>query len=46
MLFRSWRRDTQEVDLLLSSFAEDFLADLDGAQLDGLGPRAAPPLFA
>jgi antitoxin CptB len=32
--FRSWRRGTQEVDLLLGSFADDFLAGFDGAQLD------------
>ena len=34
VLFRSWRRGTQEVDLLLGSFADDFLAGLDGGQLD------------
>jgi succinate dehydrogenase flavin-adding protein (antitoxin of CptAB toxin-antitoxin module) len=45
MLFRSWRRGAQEVDLLLGSFAEDILAALDGAQLDGFRARAArPPL--
>jgi antitoxin CptB len=36
ILFRSWRRGTQEADLLLGSFAEDFLAVYDGAQLDRL----------
>jgi succinate dehydrogenase flavin-adding protein (antitoxin of CptAB toxin-antitoxin module) len=46
MLFRSWRRGTQEVGLLLGSFAEDFLAVLDGAQLDRFGARAARPLLA
>jgi hypothetical protein len=46
MLFLSWRRDTQEVDLLLGSFAEDFLAVLDGAQLARFGARAARPLLA
>jgi antitoxin CptB len=34
VLFRSWRRGTQEVDLLLGAFADDFLAGFDGAQLD------------
>jgi antitoxin CptB len=34
VLFRSWRRGTQEVDLLLGSFADDFLTGFDGAQLD------------
>lgn len=34
VLFRSWRRGTQEVDLLLGSFAEEFLAVFDAAQLD------------
>jgi antitoxin CptB len=34
VLFRAWRRGTQEVDLLLGSFAEDFLAVFDDAQLD------------
>jgi hypothetical protein len=31
MLFRSWQRGTREVGLLLGSFAEGFLAVLDGA---------------
>jgi antitoxin CptB len=31
--FRSWHRGTQEVDLLLGSFADDFLAGFNGAQL-------------
>jgi antitoxin CptB len=34
ILFRSWHRGTKEVDLLLGSFADDCLADFDGAQLD------------
>jgi antitoxin CptB len=34
ILFRSWRRGTQEVDLLLGSFADDFLSGFDRAQLD------------
>jgi succinate dehydrogenase flavin-adding protein (antitoxin of CptAB toxin-antitoxin module) len=46
MLFRSLRRRTREVDLLLGSFAEDFLAVPDGAQLDRFGARAARPLLA
>jgi succinate dehydrogenase flavin-adding protein (antitoxin of CptAB toxin-antitoxin module) len=33
-LFRCWHRGTQEIDLLLGSFAETSLDDLDGAQLD------------
>ena len=33
-LFRSWHRGTQEVDLLLGSFADYFLACFDGAQLN------------
>ena len=34
ILFRSWHRGTQETDLLLGSFADDFLSGFDGAQLD------------
>jgi len=34
ILFRSWRRGTQEVDLLLGLFADDFLSEFDSAQLD------------
>jgi antitoxin CptB len=34
ILFRSWRRGTQEVDLLLGSFADDFVAGFDDAHLD------------
>ena len=36
LLFRCWHRGTQEIDLLLGSFAETSLAGLDGAQLDQL----------
>ena len=36
LLFRCWHRGTQEIDLLLGSFAETSLAGLDGAQLDRL----------
>jgi antitoxin CptB len=46
MLFRSWRRGTQEVDRFLGSFAEDFLAALDGAHLDRFGVRAARLMLA
>jgi succinate dehydrogenase flavin-adding protein (antitoxin of CptAB toxin-antitoxin module) len=46
VLFRSWRRGTLEVGLLLGSFAEHFLAVLDGAQLDRFGARAARPVLA
>jgi antitoxin CptB len=34
ILFRSWHRGTQEIDLLLGSFADDVLADFDSAQPD------------
>ncbi len=34
VLFRAWRRGTQEVDLLVGSFADDFIGVLDGVQLD------------
>ena len=34
LLFRCWHRGTQEIDLLLGSFAETSLAGFDGAQLD------------
>jgi antitoxin CptB len=32
--FRCWHRGTQESDVILGSFAEMSLTDLDGAQLD------------
>jgi antitoxin CptB len=34
LLFRCWHRGTQEIDLLLGSFAEASLAGFDSAQLD------------
>jgi antitoxin CptB len=34
LLFRSWRRGTQESDLILGSFAEESLESLDSIQLD------------
>ena len=34
ILFRSWHRGTQEVDLLLGPFAERSLASFDSGQLD------------
>ena len=34
LLFRCWHRGTQEIDLILGSFAESSLAGLDSAQLD------------
>jgi antitoxin CptB len=34
LLFRCWNRGTQESDLILGTFAETSLADLDSAQLD------------
>ena len=33
LVFRCWRRGTQESDLILGSFAEDSLETLDGGQL-------------
>jgi antitoxin CptB len=32
--FRAWRRGFREIDLILGSFADARLADLDGEQLD------------
>lgn len=32
--FRCWHRGTREADLLLGRFAQVYLAELDGAQLD------------
>ena len=34
LLFRCWHRGTQEIDLILGSFAEASLKSLHGAQLD------------
>ena len=34
LLFRSWRRGTQETDLILGSFADISLAGFDTVQLD------------
>lgn len=34
LLFRSWHRGTQQIDLIFGSFAESSLAGFDGAQLD------------
>ena len=34
LLFRCWHRGTQEIDLILGSFAEASLTGLDCAQLD------------
>jgi antitoxin CptB len=34
LLFRSWHSGTQEIDLIVGSFAETCLADLDGVQFD------------
>lgn len=34
LLFRCWHRGTQESDLILGSFAESSLKNLDNAQLD------------
>jgi antitoxin CptB len=36
VLFRCWHRGTQESDLILGSFAEKSLGNLDDAQLDRL----------
>lgn len=35
-LFRSWHRGTREADLLLGSFAEQYVANFDSGQLDRL----------
>ena len=34
LMFRCWHRGTQESDLILGSFAETSLTDLDSSQLD------------
>jgi antitoxin CptB len=34
LLFRSWRRGTQESDFVLGSFADTFLTSFDSNQLD------------
>jgi antitoxin CptB len=34
LIFRSWRRGTQESDLILGSFADESLSSLDEAQLE------------
>jgi antitoxin CptB len=48
LLFRCWHRGTQESDLILGSFAETSLTDLDSSQLDrfeALLGCADPDLF-
>jgi antitoxin CptB len=48
LLFRCWHRGTQEIDLLLGSFAETFLDDFDSDQLgrfEGLLDCADVDLF-
>ena len=48
LLFRSWNRGTQESDLLLGSFADSCLAELDASQLDrfeALLDSSDPDLF-
>ena len=34
LLFRSWHRGTREADLILGSFADQYLAGFNDAQLD------------
>jgi len=36
LLFRCWHNGTQEIDLIVGSFAETSLSDLDGVQLGRL----------
>ena len=48
LLFRSWRRGTQESDVIFGSFAEQSLDEMDSAQLDrfeGLLDCVDPDLF-
>ena len=35
LLFRSWHRDTREMDLILGRFAERHLSAMDRVRLDG-----------
>lgn len=34
LLYRSWHRGTREMDLILGSFADRFIADLDAKEID------------
>jgi len=34
ILFRSWHRGTKEMDIILGNFADKYIKDLSGAQLD------------
>jgi antitoxin CptB len=48
LLFRCWHRGTQESDMILGMFAEEFLKNLDSTQLDrfeALLDCADPDLF-
>jgi antitoxin CptB len=48
LLFRCWHRGTQESDMILGMFADEFLKSLDRAQLDrfeALLDCADPDLF-
>ena len=39
LLFRSWHRGMREMDLILGQFADNELAGIDGADLEGLFNR-------
>lgn len=43
LLFRCWHSGTQEIDLIVGSFAEACLADLDSVQLDRFETLLACP---
>lgn len=48
LAFRAWHRGTKETDLILGRFADRYLAELDGEELDqfeALLERSDPELF-
>jgi antitoxin CptB len=49
LLFRSWRRGTREMDLIMGQFAESVIADLTDteiAEFERLSDAADPDLYA
>lgn len=49
LLFRSWRRGTREMDLIMGRFAEAVIADLSDAEVDEferLSQAPDPDLYA
>ena len=49
LLFRSWRRGTREMDLIMGRFAEAVIADLseqEVAEFERLSEAADPDLYA